>query len=307
MNALAAVIVTAGCLFLYYPQQGSFTQGKQSSFDLEKRAVADTQRILAHELDAELPKAPFASWFKQVIGPEAGVAWQLSECGEITEASNGPNGDIRACVEIVSILANRRKLIVMIAVGTFKKGMIGAPAFHFGVIEHGESLFPIRRLRDLPRQLSAPENLANSAAVNLPEAPTLTVRPIANGSYLADLLELDAPGSDQSAITNGVDEPPPPAAAAKVLPVVWGRAINKAQPRYPPGAKRFNIAGSVDVQITVSAAGRVTEAKAISGHILLRAAAEEAALQWVFEPATMNGVPIETQTVLSFAFKVPKE
>lgn len=305
MNALAAVIVTAGCLFLYYPQQGSLTQKKQSSFDLEKRAVADTQRILAYELDAELPKAPFANWFKQIIGPEAGVAWQLSECGEITEAPNSPNGDIRACVEIVSILANRRKVIVMIAVGTFKKGMIGAPAFHFGVIEHGESLFQIRQLRDLPRQLSAPGNLAHSPAISLPEAPTRTVRPIANGSYLADLLELDAPGSDPPATTNGVDEPPPP--PPKALPVSWGRAINKAQPRYPPGAKRFNIAGAVDVQITVSAAGRVTEAKAISGHPLLRAAAEEAAFQWVFEPATMNGVPIETQTVLTFSFKAPKE
>ncbi|MGH9751591.1 MAG: energy transducer TonB [Blastocatellia bacterium] len=296
-------------MFLHYPKQASFAQGKQSSFDLEKRAVADAQQILAQDLDAELPKLPFANWFKQIIGPEARVVWQLSECGEITEAPNGSNGDIRACVEAVSIFANRHKVIVMIAVGTFKKGMIGAPAFHFGVIEHEKGLSQIHRLRDLPGLLSAPGNPANISAVKLPDVKAITVRLITNGSYLADLLESGAPGSDQAAITDEADEspPPPPAPPPKVLPVSWGRAINKAQPRYPPGAKRFNITGSVDVQITISAAGRVTEAKAISGHPLLRPAAEEAALLWVFEPATMNGVPVETQTVLTFAFKVPKE
>jgi TonB family protein len=82
--------------------------------------------------------------------------------------------------------------------------------------------------------------------------------------------------------------------------------IKKAQPRYPPGAKRFNISGPVDVQVTISEAGSVIEAKAISGHSLLRGAAENATRQWVFKPATLNGVPVETQIVLTFVFKVPR-
>jgi outer membrane biosynthesis protein TonB len=49
----------------------------------------------------------------------------------------------------------------------------------------------------------------------------------------------------------------------------------------------------------------VTEAGAIGGHPLLRGAAEEAARQWVFKPTMLKGVPVETQVVLTFVFKVP--
>ena len=93
----------------------------------------------------------------------------------------------------------------------------------------------------------------------------------------------------------------------KVLGAVsWGGVISKAQPRYPPSAKRFNISGPVNVQVTISEAGRVTEAKAISGHPRLRGAAEEAARQWVFKPATLKGVAVQTQIVLTFIFKAPQ-
>ena len=45
-------------------------------------AVADTQRTFASDLDAELPKVPFADWFRRIVGPDAGIVWQLGECGE---------------------------------------------------------------------------------------------------------------------------------------------------------------------------------------------------------------------------------
>jgi len=76
---------------------------------------------------------------------------------------------------------------------------------------------------------------------------------------------------------------PVPAVKAKLLgSVSWGDVIKKAQPRYPPQAKRVNAAGPVNVQITISETGRVIEAKATSGHPLLRNAAVEAARQWEF-------------------------
>lgn len=42
-------------------------QSTQTS--LEKRAVGDTKRTLASDLDADLPRLPFADWFEKVIGP----------------------------------------------------------------------------------------------------------------------------------------------------------------------------------------------------------------------------------------------
>jgi len=107
-----------------------------------------------------------------------------------------------------------------------------------------------------------------------------------------------------------VSEKPGPAAsngAPKPSGVVsWGDAITKVQPRYPANARRVNASGSVDVQVTISEEGRVIEAKAISGHPLLRDAAVEAARQWVFKPAILNGVPVKTEMVLTFAFTPPR-
>jgi TonB family protein len=81
--------------------------------------------------------------------------------------------------------------------------------------------------------------------------------------------------------------------------------IKKVQPRYPAQAKRVNASGPVNVQITISETGRVIEAKAASGHPLLRDAAVTAARQWVFKPAILNGVPVKTETVLVFVFAIP--
>jgi protein TonB len=67
-----------------------------------------------------------------------------------------------------------------------------------------------------------------------------------------------------------------------------------------------NAAGPVNVQITISETGRVIQAKATSGHPLLREAAVEAARQWLFKPAILDGHPVKTETVLVFVFTVPK-
>ncbi|HKX32851.1 MAG TPA: hypothetical protein VJ302_34535, partial [Blastocatellia bacterium] len=49
---------------------------------LEKHAVESVQRTFVSKLDADLPNTPFRAWFSQLVGPEAVVVWQLTECGE---------------------------------------------------------------------------------------------------------------------------------------------------------------------------------------------------------------------------------
>jgi len=127
----------------------------KSSENALANAVADTQRTLASDLDAELPKVPVADWFERVVGPDAGIVWQLSQCGERGEDSLYATGDIRACVEANAMLPDDRRVILEIAVGTFKRGIVGWPSFDFGVIEQGGELCPVKRLRDLPKRLSS--------------------------------------------------------------------------------------------------------------------------------------------------------
>jgi protein TonB len=60
--------------------------------------------------------------------------------------------------------------------------------------------------------------------------------------------------------------------------------------------------GIIEVEIIISETGLVVEATAISGHLALRNAAEEAARKWVFEPAILNGAPVRVKSVLTFVF-----
>src|SRR5262245_27883339 len=314
--------------FLNNPIQTPAVSDRQSL--LVKRAVTDTQRIFASELDAELPRLPFADWFGKVVGSKAGVIWQLTECGEQGEASSNSSGDVRACAEVNAILPDNRKVVVMISVGTFRKGVTGAPAFYYGVIERQEELYLVRRLRDLPELLREPGSLfgVKLPAVELPRVKVMnevyTIRSqiwSGRGPSLPTTIEASPPPPPpqvvrQSSVVASQAEHQETSeelgrvaanGSPKLLGAVsWGDAITKVQPRYPANAKRVNASGPVDVQVTISEAGRVIEAKAISGHSLLRNAAEEAARQWIFKPAILNGVPVETQIVLTFNFRPPR-
>jgi protein TonB len=84
--------------------------------------------------------------------------------------------------------------------------------------------------------------------------------------------------------------------------VSQSRATTKVKPVYPPTAKKMNATGTVEVEITISEAGLVVEATAISGHLALRSAAVDAARKWVFNPAILNGAPVRVKSVLTFVF-----
>ena len=78
--------------------------------------------------------------------------------------------------------------------------------------------------------------------------------------------------------------------------------IRSPKPVYPPAARANGVSGKVEVQVVISEAGRVTNATAISGPMILRPAAAAAASQWVFNPATRDGIPVRTERVLTFTF-----
>ncbi len=90
-----------------------------------------------------------------------------------------------------------------------------------------------------------------------------------------------------------------PITDADVLP---GKALKKAQPKYPKEAKKARVEGTVKVNIVVDEKGRVVKADAVSGDVLLREAAEKAALKWRFEPTLLFGKPVKVTGLLSFNF-----
>ena len=88
-------------------------------------------------------------------------------------------------------------------------------------------------------------------------------------------------------------EKPKPKPPAKISSgALASNAIRKVEPKYPPAASRAKITGRVIVEVVIDEDGNVIEAKAKSGHILLRPAAEEAIKQWKYKPATASGEPV---------------
>jgi TonB family protein len=84
--------------------------------------------------------------------------------------------------------------------------------------------------------------------------------------------------------------------------VVAGKPISMPLPPYPKKARPEMASGTVEVQVTVNENGKVIAAKAISGHQLLRSAAEKAALKAKFTPTLSGEKPIKANAVLVYNF-----
>ena len=101
------------------------------------------------------------------------------------------------------------------------------------------------------------------------------------------------------------DEPPkPPKKNVTVTEgVINGKATSLPKPPYPPAAKAVGAGGAVSVQVKIDEQGYVTSAKAISGHPLLRNAAESAARNAKFSPTYLSKQPVKVVGVIIYNFQ----
>lgn len=79
-------------------------------------------------------------------------------------------------------------------------------------------------------------------------------------------------------------------------------ATRMVTPIYSTIAVRSNISGRVVVEIEVDEKGNVTAARAISGHQMLRSAAEDAASKSKFKPAMFDNQPIKGKGSITYNF-----
>ena len=80
--------------------------------------------------------------------------------------------------------------------------------------------------------------------------------------------------------------------------------LSMPDPVYPDAAQRAGIEGRVIVEVTVDTTGAVSAAEVVesSGDARLDASARKAALAAKFRPAMLDGVPVESRTVIPFGF-----
>ena len=87
--------------------------------------------------------------------------------------------------------------------------------------------------------------------------------------------------------------------------VINGKAQTLAKPAYPAAARAVKAEGAVNVQVVIDETGTVVSATAISGHPLLRQAAEQAALQSKFAPTTLQSQPVKVSGIIVYNFVGP--
>jgi TonB family protein len=80
--------------------------------------------------------------------------------------------------------------------------------------------------------------------------------------------------------------------------------MTRVQPEYPAIARQQRVTGRVEVEADVNEKGDVVRAKAVSGPMLLRGAAEQAVTKWKFKPASIEGVDIPSKARIAVNFNL---
>lgn len=84
--------------------------------------------------------------------------------------------------------------------------------------------------------------------------------------------------------------------------VINGKAKQLVKPEYPAAARAVGATGAVNVQVTIDEQGKVISASAISGHPLLRQAAENAAKASSFSETRLEGQPVKVTGIIVYNF-----
>jgi TonB family protein len=111
-------------------------------------------------------------------------------------------------------------------------------------------------------------------------------------------------------ISNPPSPPPGAPAPAAPAPVTAPRTvrdpklISSVRPEYPTAARQSSIQGSVTVAANIDENGKVVNAKALNGPLLLRQAAENSVRQWKYSPGQVDGKPAPSQVTVNVEFRM---
>ena len=82
--------------------------------------------------------------------------------------------------------------------------------------------------------------------------------------------------------------------------------LRRVTPDYPPLAREARVSGTVQVEATIDKEGRPISTRAFSGPMMLRIAAGDAVMGFRYKPATLNGEPMQSTTVVDIVFHLSR-
>ena len=86
--------------------------------------------------------------------------------------------------------------------------------------------------------------------------------------------------------------------------MVPARLIRDVKPIYPPTALKAQIQGTVVLQLIVDENGLVRDVRFISGPPILARATADAVEHWRYQPAHLNGQPLEWEKLVTMKFSL---
>lgn len=121
----------------------------------EQAAIQRAKTTLVSSLDNSLPKVTLEFFLNYESGG-ADIRWEVNDCGEQTGNPADRGSDSPMCVE-ADFAKDQTTVTVSVSVGTFKKGVSGAPAlFYISVQDSSGKSRSLRRLGELPKELHRP-------------------------------------------------------------------------------------------------------------------------------------------------------
>jgi protein TonB len=133
-----------------------------------------------------------------------------------------------------------------------------------------------------PPAVAAPAKSELAASLPEPPAQVPPTAPVAPAPVAHDPVAHDAPAP------SGVLEP--------------AQLLSRKSPVYPPAVRAAGFFGSVELHFTIGADGAVHDVNVVKGNPLLGRAATEALEAWRYKPAHRGGVPVESESSMTFVF-----
>ena len=84
------------------------------------------------------------------------------------------------------------------------------------------------------------------------------------------------------------------------------RATKIVLPTYPELARQTHVGGRVSLGVVIGRDGSVQRIEFKKGHPLLIQASTVAVAQWTFKPLVLNGLAVETKTLVNIDYQLPK-
>jgi TonB family protein len=124
----------------------------------------------------------------------------------------------------------------------------------------------------------------------------------ANSSFATTLPPPPLPMQPYNGTSNGNSSPETRKVAASPARTEARKVIRRVAPEYPEMARRTGVYGEVVIAVTINNRGKVTSAKALSGHPVLRGPAILAANFWKFTPVDDPNGKTEELARITFRF-----